>query len=80
MPYWHVLNSYLSVKTKAQTIVITEKKNKKKRALKGVQKLKKSLANRQGLTPKLSWLTTICLRGFDRMYTAVLCFSLHQCL
>ena len=68
-----VLNSYLSVKTKAQTIMIAEKK----RALKKIQKLKKSL----GLSPQLSWLTTVCLRGFDRNIPQLLpVFSLDQCL
>ena len=45
--------SYLSVKTKAQAIVITEKKTCSKK----VQKLKKKVWLRQGLSQQLSWLT-----------------------
>jgi len=45
----------------------------KKTCFKNVQKL--------GLNPLLRWLTTVCLRGFDRnaqhLFTV---FSLHQCL
>ena len=48
-----VINSFFSVKTKAQTIVITEKKCSKK-----VQKLEKNWL-RQGLNQQLSWLTTV---------------------
>ena len=70
MPILHVmltdsvLNIFLSVKTKAQTIEITEKNALKRfRA----SRLKKSLL-RLGL--KMSWLYPLCLRGFT---TAVPC-------
>ena len=60
-----MLNSYLSVKTKAQTIVITEKKT----------------CSKMGLNPQLSWLTTVCLHGFDRNVPQLFfVFSLHLCL
>jgi len=42
-----------------------------------VQKLKKKVWLRRVLNPQLSWLTTVCLRSFDRivpqLMTAVLC-------
>ena len=42
-----------------------------------VQKLEKSL----GLDPQLSWLTTVCLRGFVRNVPQLFfVFSLHLCL
>ena len=53
-----VLNSDLSVKAKAQNICHN------KVLQKGLETLKKWL--RRGLNPQLSWLTTVCLRGFDR--------------
>jgi len=51
-------------------VVIIEKKKralKKKSALKGARNWKKKrLGLGLGLNPLLSWLTTVCLRGFDR--------------
>ena len=60
------LNSYLSVKAKAQTIVITVKRCSKK-----VPETEKVWL-RQGLNPQLSWLTTACLCGFDRAVPCLL--------
>ena len=58
-----MLNSYLSAKTKAHTIVITGKKNVLQ---KGPETERKKVGLGWGLNPQLRWLTTICLRGFDR--------------
>ena len=53
-----MINSYPSVKTKAQTIVITEKMCSKK-----AQKLTKTAWPRQGLNPQLGWLVCVVLTG-----------------
>jgi len=68
------------VRTKAQTIVITGKN-----MLQKGPETEKKVWLRVGLNPLLRWLTTVCLRGFDRnvqqlftVFSEV--FSLHQCL
>ena len=44
-------------------------------------KKKKKFSLGKGLNPQLSWLTTVCLHGFDRNVSQLfLVFSLHQCL
>ena len=74
-----VLNSGLSVKAKSQNIC--HHSTIKKTCFKKVQKLKKKVLLRVGLNPQLRWLTSVCLRGFNRnvqqMFTV---FPLHQCL
>ena len=49
----------------------------KKMCFKKVQKLKK-VCLRRGLNPQMSWVTIVCVHGFDR--NVALSFSLHQCL
>jgi len=69
------MRSVPACKTKAQTIVIT---GKKKHASKGPETEKKKLGF---VCPQLRWLTTVCLRGFDRNVQQLFTiFSLHQCL
>jgi len=57
-----VLNSGLSVKVKS----LPSQYNKKNMLQKGPETEKKSFAYRVGLNPQLRWLTSVCLRGFDR--------------
>ena len=54
-----VLKNGLSVKAKAQNMC-----HKKNMLQKSLETKKKNL--RRGLNPQLSWLITVCLRGFDR--------------
>ena len=51
----------------------------KKTCIKKVQKLKKKVRLKLGLNPQLSWLTTVCVRGFDRNVPQLFfVFSLHM--
>jgi len=48
---------------------------------KGPETEKKKVWLRVGLNPQLRWLTSVCLRGFDRNVQQLFpVFPLHQCL
>jgi len=70
-----VLNSYPSVKTKAQTIVITRKKD----VLQKGPEVEKKVWLNVGLNPQLRWLTTVCILGFDRNVQQLFTVFLVRC-